>query len=209
MIIILLGAPGAGKGTQAKKISEKFKVPHISTGDILRQEIKKKTELGMKAEAYVKRGNLVRDDLILEIIKNKIQQEETKNGFLLDGFPRNITQAKMLDAMLDQLGCSVDKVINIAVDQQEAIKRLSSRMVCPSCRKTATSSGKEKNTCTHCGENLAKRDDDNLSVIKKRLKVYEQETEPLIDFYRDKGLLVDIDGDASQGKVTERVLEHL
>ena len=209
MIIILLGAPGAGKGTQAKKISEKFQIPHISTGDILRQEIKKKTELGRKAEACVKKGHLVSDDLILEIIKHTIQQEEAKNGFLLDGFPRNITQAKMLEKMLDQLGYSVDKVINIAVNHQEAIRRLSSRMVCPSCKKTTTSSGNEKNTCTHCGEELAKREDDDLSVIKKRLKVYEQETKPLIDFYGDKGLLVDVDGDASQGKVTERVFEHL
>ncbi|MGM0366351.1 MAG: adenylate kinase [Actinomycetota bacterium] len=209
MIVILLGAPGAGKGTQAKKLSEKFKIPHISTGDILRKEIKQKTELGKKAEKYVNDGKLVPDDLIIEIIRKEIQGKKAEDGFLLDGFPRNITQARMLEKMFDQMGYSVDKVVNISVDKEEVIRRLSSRRICPSCKKvTGTDSG-QKNVCPHCGKEMVKRDDDDISVIKKRLEVYREETRPLIDYYRRKGLLVEIDGSASQGKVTERVLGHL
>ncbi len=208
MIVILLGAPGAGKGTQAKKISEKFNIPHISTGDILRQEIKKGTELGKKAEEYVKGGHLVSDDLIIEIIKGKITGKEAQKGFLLDGFPRNIDQAKMLERLFDQLGYSIDKVINISVDKEEVTKRLSSRRVCPSCRKISKSA-ENNDECPECGEQTVKRADDDISVIKKRLEVYEEETEPLIGYYRKKGLLVDIDGSAHHEEVTERVLEHL
>jgi len=209
MIAILLGAPGAGKGTQAKKISEKFNILHISTGDILRKEIRKKTELGLKAKDYVQSGKLVSDDLIIEIIKKEIQGEEAKGGFLLDGFPRNLSQAKMLEKMFDRMGYSVDKVINISVDEKEIIRRLSARRVCPSCKKITAAQPGQKNVCPHCGEKLVKRDDDDIQVIKKRLEVYKKETEPLIDYYRKKGLLVEIDGTASQGKVTERVLEKL
>ncbi len=209
MIIILLGAPGAGKGTQAKELSKKFNLPHISTGDILRKEIKKKTRLGKKAEEFVKNGNLVSDDLIIEIIKNKIQKEEARNGFLLDGFPRNLTQAKMLENVFEQLDYSVDKVISISVNQEEVIKRLSSRRVCPACKKITKFSPESENICPQCGDKLIKRDDDDVSVIKKRLEIYKNETEPLIEYYRNKGLLVEIDGNASHEKVTGRVLEHI
>lgn len=209
MIIILLGAPGAGKGTQAKELSKEFNIPHISTGDILRKEIKQKTKLGKKAEEFVKNGHLVSDDLIIEIIKHKIQQKEAENGFLLDGFPRNLAQAKMLEDVFEQMDYSIDKVINIAVDQQEIIKRLSSRRVCPGCKKITKSTQENEDICPQCGDNLIKREDDDVSVIEKRLDIYEKETEPLIDYYRKKRLLVEIDGNASHDKVTERVLEHL
>jgi adenylate kinase len=185
-----------------------FKIPHISTGDILRKEISKKTELGLKAQDYVNSGKLVSDDLMIEIIKKKIQEKGAEKGFLLDGFPRNIAQAVMLDKMFDQLGYSIDKVINITVDQEEIIRRLSSRRVCPSCKRITTAD-QGQDYCPYCGHKLVKRDDDDISVIKKRLQVYKKQTEPLIDYYRERGLLVEIDGTAPQEKVTERVLELL
>ena len=208
----MVGMPGAGKGTQAKKISQKFNIIHISTGDILRNEIKKETFLGVEADEYLKRGNLVPDDVIIEIIKSEISRDETKDGFLMDGFPRNLEQAIMFSAILDELGLKLDKVINIVVDKNEIIKRLSSRRVCVNCKRIYSFGNIDDKSivkCPHCGSKLIKRKDDSADIVKKRLTVYEKETKPLINYYDDKNLLVNIDGMGTEQEVTERILNYL
>jgi adenylate kinase len=210
MRIILLGAPGAGKGTQAKAISEKFDIPHVSTGDILRYEIKSGTRLGKEVSKFVESGRLVPDEFIIEIIRNRINSGKLKNGFLMDGFPRNLNQAKLFSKMLDEVGIKLDKVINIMVSEDEIINRLSSRRVCSGC-KSIFSSGNQEETgkCPKCGADLLKRKDDDTEIIKHRLEVYESETRPLIDFYSSKGLLANIDGSGKAEEVTERILKIL
>lgn len=210
MIIVLLGAPGAGKGTQAKKISKKFNIPHISTGDILRSEIKKNTPLGRKVIEFVRSGRLVPDDIIIKIIKKEITNNRGnfKNGFLMDGFPRNLKQARLFLNLLRELGLKLDRVINITVDRNEIIKRLGSRRVCSRCKKVYKYDDvkdMEDKVCRECRGELKKRSDDSIDVIKKRLDVYEDETKPLIEYYNKEGLLLDVDGKGSEKKVTERI----
>ncbi len=214
MRIILLGAPGAGKGTQAKKISEKFGIPHISTGDILRNECRMGTDLGKEAEVFMQDGRLVPDELIIEIIKSMIAGRGSKKDFLMDGFPRTLNQAEMFDAMLGSLGLDIDRVINVTVPDDELIKRLTSRRVCHSCANVCRIDSPEiiqqdKDRCPVCGGKLHKRVDDDLEVIEERLKVYRKQTEPLIDYYRKKGLVTDVDGLGSEEDVTERILSLL
>jgi adenylate kinase len=210
--LVLLGAPGAGKGTQAKIVAEKFNIPHISTGDILRNEIKLDTILGRKAGQFVKEGKLVPDELIIKIIKNEIAKTGSKDGFLMDGFPRNLKQAKLFQDMLKKLGLKLDKVINIDVGKEELIKRLGSRRVCHSCNNICSIDKLKDNNserCPECGGELFKRKDDYSEVISARLNVYEKETRPLIEYYKDKNLLININGSGSQKEVTERILERL
>ena len=211
MRIVLLGSPGAGKGTQAKVISKKFDIPHISTGDILRNEIKGGSGLGKKAAEFVESGKLVPDGIIIEIIKNEISQGKSKNGFLMDGFPRNLEQALMLSDLLDKLGVRLDKVININVSKEEIIERLSRRRICNACKGVFSIGRKnrEPEKCPKCNGDLTERKDDKEEVIKHRLDVYESETRPLIDFYADKGLLVNIDGSGEEKEITKRILEVL
>jgi adenylate kinase len=212
MRLVLLGAPGAGKGTQAKQIVNKFKISHISTGNILRDEIKNDTELGRKAGNFVKEGKLVPDELIIEIIKKELKEKKSEKGFLMDGFPRNLKQAKMFGNMLDLLGIKLDSVINIDVNKDEIIKRLTSRRLCHSCNNTYStdnSKNSENAKCPECGGDLIKRKDDEIEVITERLDVYEKETKPLIDYYKEHNLLVNIDGTGMEKQVTERVLKHL
>lgn len=210
MRIILLGAPGAGKGTQAKAISEEFNIPHVSTGDILRYEIKSGTRLGKEVSKFVESGRLVPDEFIIEIIKNRINSGKLKKGFLMDGFPRNLNQAKLFSKMLDELGIKLDKVINIVVSEDEIINRLSSRRVCSGCKGIFSLSNQgESGKCPKCGADLLKRKDDDTEIIKHRLEVYESETRPLIDFYSGKGLLANIDGSGKPEEVTERILKIL
>jgi len=212
MRLVMVGVPGAGKGTQAKKISQKFNIAHISTGDILRSEIKKETLLGVEADEYLKKGKLVPDDVIIEIIKSEIIRDESMGGFLMDGFPRNLKQAVMFSNILDELGLKLDKVINIVVDKNEIIKRLDSRRVCINCKRIYSFDNlDDKNIvkCPHCGGKLIKRKDDSADIIKKRLAVYEKETKPLINYYDGKNLLVNIDGMGTEQEVTERILNCL
>jgi len=208
--IVLLGAPGAGKGTQAKVISKKLNIRHISTGEILRSEIKKESALGKKAVKFVESGKLVPDEIIIEIIKNIIAGGRSENGFLMDGFPRNLEQAKMFSNMLDQLGIKLDKVINIVVDNKEVIERLSKRVTCSVCRRVFNKDDNNVNLkCPECNGDLVKRKDDSAEVIEHRLKVYEKETKPLVDFYAGKGLLVNINGSGDKKEITERIMEFL
>ncbi|MBN2073231.1 MAG: adenylate kinase [Actinobacteria bacterium] len=210
MMLVLLGPPGAGKGTQAKNIEKKFGIDHISTGDILRSEIKKNSVLGMKVREYVENGKLVPDSLIIEIIKEVISSNGTKNGFLMDGFPRNIRQADMFSGMLDELGIKLDRVINIVVDREEIIKRLGKRRVCKLCHAVSSvNNGEDSAICPKCGGELIKRKDDNGEIIRRRLEVYEEETSPLIEYYRKKGILLNIDGSGTEEEVTGRIFESL
>lgn len=211
MRIVLIGAPGAGKGTQAKVISNKFNIPCISTGDILRNEINKGSELGKKAVKFVESGKLVPDEIIIEIIKNMIRKSRSENGFLMDGFPRNLKQAKMFSSTLDHLGIKLDKVINIVVDKDEVIGRLGKRGTCNVCKNVFSINNNNKNfmKCPECGGDLIKRKDDDVEVVKHRLEVYESETRPLTNFYTDKGLLINIDGSGEEKEITERILKFL
>jgi adenylate kinase len=212
MRIILLGPPGAGKGTQAKAISKKFNIPHISTGDILRSEIKKDTDLGNQAKDYVTKGLLVPDEIIFEIIKSGFKSDLLKDGFLFDGFPRNVSQAQKLAEIMDQMNTSIDKVINIVVSKDEILRRLGRRLVCSHCKKVFREddqSNESPRICEECGHDLKKRIDDEEDVILKRLKVYEDDTAPLIDYYNKKGTLLDIDGSGSEEQVRERIFSNL
>lgn len=195
MRLVFLGAPGSGKGTQAKKLSEKFGLAHISTGDILRRAIKDKTALGKSAEEYVHSGALVPDEIILGMIKEELTGNE--EGFIFDGFPRTLDQADGLDRILDELGMKIDGVVNLAVDDKVIIDRLVARRLCRSCGfeyNMKTRPPKKEGVCDRCGGELYQRSDDTAEVINNRLKVYKEKTRPIEDFYRKKGLLFEIDG---------------
>ncbi len=197
MNLILLGAPGAGKGTQAKMISEKYGIPQISTGDMLRDAVAKGTELGRKAKEYMDRGELVPDEVVIGIVKERLQQPDCRKGFILDGFPRTIAQAEALDKMLGDLGMKIDAVINVAVPEEEVVKRIVNRRTCRKCGAVyhlIYNPPKEDNKCDKCGGELYQRDDDREETVRERYRVYRENTEPLIDYYRRKGVLFDVDG---------------
>ena len=201
---ILLGAPGAGKGTQASRIVEKYNIPHISTGDIFRDNIKRQTELGKRAQEYMNKGELVPDDLTCEIATTRLLEDDCVNGFLLDGFPRTVYQAEKLEEFLEAHGQELDKVINMDVDQEALIARLTGRRVCKNCGASfhvINIPPKEEGICDVCGSPLVQRDDDSEETARNRLAVYAEQTMPLIDFYRDRGTLVEIDGEGDPEKV--------
>lgn len=195
MKIVLLGPPGAGKGTQAKLIVEKYNIPHISTGDIFRKNIKEMTPLGIKAKEYIDKGQLVPDEVTVDIVKDRIQQEDCKNGFLLDGFPRTVAQADALSEVLEDLGTKLDYVINIKVDENNLIVRLSGRRVCPKCGASfhvVFNPPKQEGVCDYCGAEVVQRADDTEETVKNRLSVYNKQTQPLIDYYTNNGLIKNI-----------------
>ncbi len=208
MYLILLGAPGAGKGTQAKMIMKKYDIPQISTGDILRNEVSEQTALGKKAKDIMERGELVSDDIILSMVENRIAKPDCQNGFILDGFPRTIPQAEGLDEIIRKNPRINLKVVEIVVPEEKIISRLTSRRVCSNC-------GKDYNLnlnppppdgrCTVCGGEIIQRDDDKESTIRNRLKVYRQQTEPLVDYYSNKGILFRIDGQRPVNQVFEEI----
>ena len=197
MKIIMLGAPGAGKGTQAIKIAEKYGIPHISTGDIFRANIKNGTELGKKAKTYMDQGLLVPDELVVDLVVDRVNKDDCVNGYVLDGFPRTIPQAEALDAALSALGQAVDYAINVEVPDENIVNRMSGRRACVSCGATyhiVYAPTKVENVCDHCGGNLILRDDDKPETVQKRLNVYHDQTQPLIDYYTKKNILVEVDG---------------
>lgn len=209
---ILLGPPGAGKGTQAAKIVEKYGVPHISTGDIFRENIKKGTELGKKAQEYMNRGELVPDDLVIEIATTRLLEDDCRNGFLLDGFPRTVYQAQKLDEFLAARGSKIDKVLDIAVEKEELITRLTGRRVCKSCGASfhvVNIPPKKEGVCDYCGGELIQRADDNLETVTNRIDVYEAQTMPLIDYYEKAGNLVHIDGSTGLESVFADIVSAL
>ena len=197
MKIIMLGAPGAGKGTQAKMIADKYGVPHISTGDIFRANIKNGTELGMEAKKYMDQGLLVPDELTVRILLDRVAQDDCKNGYVLDGFPRTIPQAEVLDSELTKLGDHIDYAINVDVPDENIVKRMSGRRACLTCGATYHIEHvppKKEGICDVCGSELVLRDDDKPETVKNRLSVYHEQTQPLIDFYTEKGVLKTVDG---------------
>ena len=205
MNIVLLGAPGAGKGTQAVKIAEQYKIPHISTGDIFRKNIKEQTPIGVIAKGFIDKGNLVPDDVTIEIVKNRLAEEDCKNGFILDGFPRNVYQAEALLNIAD-----IHVVLDVDVELAKLMARLTGRRVCSGCGESYHVSTLEgRNTCAKCGENLYQRDDDNEATVAGRLSVYRKQTEPLIEFYAQKGLLKQVNGDQDKEAVFEEIREVL
>ena len=197
MKIIMLGAPGAGKGTQAKMIAEKFEIPHISTGDIFRANIKNGTELGKQAKEYMDKGQLVPDELTVKILLDRVAQEDCKNGYVLDGFPRTIPQAEVLDKALTELGDHIDYAIDVNVPDENIIKRMSGRRACLTCGATYHIEHvppKKEGICDACGNELVLRDDDKPETVKNRLDVYHKQTQPLIDYYTEKNILKTVDG---------------
>ena len=197
MKIIMLGAPGAGKGTQAKMIADKYQIPHISTGDIFRANIKNGTELGKEAKKYMDQGLLVPDELTVKILLDRVAQPDCANGYVLDGFPRTIPQAEVLDKALTELNDKIDYAINVDVPDENIVKRMAGRRACVACGATYHIEHippKKEGVCDKCGETLILRDDDKPETVLNRLKVYHDQTQPLIDFYTKKGVLKSVDG---------------
>lgn len=212
MKIIMLGAPGAGKGTQAKKISAKYDIPHISTGDIFRANIKNGTELGKKAKSYMDQGLLVPDELTVDLVMDRIQKEDCKNGYILDGFPRTIPQAEALDQALKALGEKLDYAIEVDVPDENIVKRMAGRRACVHCGATyhiVHAPTKVENICDACGGDLILRDDDKPETVTKRLTVYHDQTKPLIDYYKEEGILATVDGTADLEDVFKAVVAIL
>lgn len=209
MKIIMLGAPGAGKGTQAKMIADKYGVPHVSTGDIFRANIKNGTELGMEAKKYMDQGLLVPDELTVKILLDRVSQPDCKNGYVLDGFPRTIPQAEVLDKALAELGESIDYAIDVDVPDENIVKRMSGRRACVSCGATyhvVHVPPKKEGICDRCGSELILRDDDKPETVKNRLDVYHKQTQPLIDFYTKKGVLKTVDGTVDMQDVFKAIV---
>ena len=212
MKIIMLGAPGAGKGTQAKMIAEKFAIPHISTGDIFRANIKNGTELGKEAKTYMDKGLLVPDELTVKILLDRVAQDDCKNGYVLDGFPRTIPQANVLDKALAELGDRIDYAVNVDVPDENIIDRMSGRRACVNCGATYHITHippRKEGICDTCGAGLILRDDDKPETVKNRLNVYHDQTQPLIDFYTGKGVLKSVDGTADMKDVFDAIVKIL
>ncbi|MBS5967134.1 MAG: adenylate kinase [Finegoldia magna] len=212
MRLILLGPPGAGKGTQAKRVIEEFDIPHISTGDIFRKNIKEKTELGQKVEGLLAEGKLVPDELTIEIVWDRLDQEDCKNGFLLDGFPRTIPQAEALDEGLAKRGLKLDRVLNIDVDKDSLVKRLSGRRVCPNCGASYhidNNPPKVEGICDVCQTPVIQREDDKEQTVLDRIKVYDSQTKPLVDFYSKQDLVFTVDGTLPIDEITNKLVTEL
>ena len=212
MKIIMLGAPGAGKGTQAKLIAEKYGVPHISTGDIFRANIKNGTELGKEAKEYMDKGLLVPDELTVRLLLDRVAQDDCKNGYVLDGFPRTIPQAEVLDKELIKLGDSVDFAVDVDVPDENIIRRMSGRRACLNCGATyhiVNIPPKKEGICDVCGSELVLRDDDQPETVKNRLKVYHEQTQPLIEYYTGKGVLRTVDGTLPMEEVFDALVKIL
>ena len=206
MNIVLLGAPGAGKGTQAAKLVEEFGTPHISTGDLLRAAVKGGTELGVQAKQYMDAGELVPDQLVIDLVKERLAADDAQKGFILDGFPRNTVQAVTLDSELSALGRTIDAALLIDVAPEVIIERLSARRTCRACGYTGTAADA---VCPNCGGEMYQRDDDKPETIQNRLDVYETATSPLVEYYRGQGLLKSVDGARSIDEVYADVKEAL
>ena len=212
MKIIMLGAPGAGKGTQAKQIADKYSIPHISTGDIFRANIRNGTELGKKAKQYMDQGALVPDELTCDLVMDRIQQDDCKNGFVLDGFPRTIPQAEALDAALGKINEKMDYAIDVDVPDENIVNRMSGRRACLNCGATyhlISIPPKVEGICDRCGSEIVLREDDKPETVQKRLKVYHEQTQPLIDYYKNQGILKSVDGTQPMDEVFKAIVTIL
>ncbi len=212
MRLILLGPPGAGKGTQAKLLVERYRFPQISTGDILREAVRAETALGLEAKSYMDRGALVPDDVVVGIIRERTAREDCQRGYILDGFPRTIAQAEALAEMVRANGTGIDAVVSINLEDEELVRRLTGRLTCGQCgamfQKSSNSPEKE-GVCDHCGGGLKTREDDRPETVQRRLKVYRDQTEPLIRYYREAGLLREVDGLGGIEDIFERIIAAL
>lgn len=212
MKLVLLGPPGAGKGTQAKQLIDKYEIPQISTGDILRQAVKDGTTLGKEAKAYMDKGELVPDDVIIGIVKERIQADDCQQGYIFDGFPRTVTQAEALDRMLKELSTQLDAVVSIDVPEEEVVKRLSGRRTCKSCGTlfhVIFNPPSKEGVCDACGGELFQRDDDNEATIRQRLSVYTNQTAPLIDYYSQAGILKAVPGTGAPDEIFDGICNVL
>ena len=212
MKLIMLGAPGAGKGTQAKRIAAKYGIPHISTGDIFRANIKNGTELGKKAQTYMDQGLLVPDELVCDLVVDRIQQSDCEKGYVLDGFPRTIPQAEALTAALEKLGTGIDYAINVEVPDANILNRMGGRRACLGCGATyhvEFNAPKQEGICDTCGAELVLRDDDKPETVQKRLNVYHEQTQPLIDYYTKAGKLAEVDGTKDMDDVFAAIVDLL
>ena len=212
MKIIMLGAPGAGKGTQAKMIAEKYGIPHISTGDIFRSNIKDGTELGMEAKKYMDQGLLVPDELTVKILLDRVARADCRNGYVLDGFPRTIPQAEVLDQALEKIGDQIDFAVNVSVPDENIVKRMSGRRACVGCGATYHIEHippKKEGICDTCGMELILREDDKPETVQNRLNVYHSQTQPLIEFYQKKGILQTVDGTVDLKAVFDAIVAIL
>lgn len=208
MKIIMLGAPGAGKGTQAKMIAERYSIPHVSTGDIFRENIKNGTALGAEAQTYMNKGLLVPDELTVKILLDRVKKEDCRNGYVLDGFPRNIPQAEVLDKALGEIGEKVDYAINVNVPDENIVRRMSGRRACVACGATYHTEHvppKTEGICDICGKELMLREDDKPETVASRLQVYHEQTQPLMEYYKDKGVLKEVDGTQDMQDVFEDI----
>lgn len=212
MKIVMLGAPGAGKGTQAKMLADKYAIPHISTGDIFRANMKEGTPLGKKAKEFMDAGALVPDELTVDLVLDRIGREDCKNGYILDGFPRTINQAEKLTEALSSQGGDIDFAVNVDVPDESIIKRMAGRRMCPSCGASyhvVNIPPKKEGVCDRCGAELITRKDDQPETVKNRLSVYHEQTQPLYDYYKEKGLVVDVDGTKPMEEVFKAITDRL
>ncbi|MFG3011655.1 adenylate kinase [Streptomyces cinerochromogenes] len=213
MRIVLVGPPGAGKGTQAVRLAEKLAIPHISTGDLFRANISQQTELGKLAKSYMDAGNLVPDEVTIAMAKDRMEQPDAENGFLLDGFPRNVSQAQALDQLLQDERITLDAVLDLEVPEDEVVKRIAGRRICRNDSShvfhVSYNAPKQEGVCDVCGGELYQRDDDREETVRTRLEVYHTQTEPIIDYYKAQGLVVTISSLGPVAEITERALEAL
>jgi adenylate kinase len=209
MRLLLIGPNGAGKGTQGVRLAERYRVPHVATGDLLRFAAKWETDIGMRAQQYMDAGELVPDEIVLELLKTRLSQPDAQRGFVLDGYPRNAAQARALDDILKEIGQRIDAVVSFEVPDEVLIERLSSRASCPSCGRTYMLSNGEPKLCVSDRSPLFQREDDKPEVVRHRLEVFKQQTKPLIDFYDKQGCLIRVDGVGDKFEVEERIAKEL
>jgi adenylate kinase len=205
MRVILLGPPGAGKGTQAVRVAERYSVPHVATGDILRFAVKWETEIGLRAKEYMEAGELVPDEIVLELLRLRLSEDDAQKGFILDGFPRNPAQADALESILKDIGQTLDHVVSLEVADDVIVQRISSRWSCPTCGRAYNRPPDEGGVCDRDGMTLFQRKDDRPEVVQKRLNVFHAQTKPLIEYYEMRGLLVHVDGVGELDEVEQRI----